>query len=133
MLYVFWNTSLILIYSSSEWSEEEKSLKLSLIYLIPFFSMYLHSFKNTYRYYISSFLTAESKVITAKQVWLESTFGIFLSQKSVTSSPWDFILVFKNYLLQTGSLSNSFFISALTLSRIISSSIKKYINLVCPS
>ena len=34
-----------LVYSSSE--SEEKSLKFSLICLITFFSMYLHSFKNT--------------------------------------------------------------------------------------
>ena len=46
------NINLIaLIYSSLELldsSEEEKSLKLSLICLITVFSMYLHSFKNTY-------------------------------------------------------------------------------------
>ena len=41
-----------LIYSSSSSSdslEEEKSHKLSLICLINFFSMYLHSFKNSFR------------------------------------------------------------------------------------
>ena len=36
----------IKIYSSSDSSEEEKSLKGSLICLITFFLMYLHSFKN---------------------------------------------------------------------------------------
>ena len=36
-----------LIYSLSDSSEEEKSLKLSLICLITFLSMYLHSFKST--------------------------------------------------------------------------------------
>ena len=30
---------------------------------------------------------AESKLTTAKQVWLESTVGIFLSRKSATPSP----------------------------------------------
>ena len=38
---------------------------------------------------------AESKLITAKQVWLESSLGILSSEKSITSSLWDFILVFK--------------------------------------
>ena len=37
------------IYSSSDSSEEEKSRKLSLICVITFFSMYLHSFKNICR------------------------------------------------------------------------------------
>ena len=32
-------------------------------------------------------MRAESKLITAKQVWFEPTLGIFLSKKSVTSSP----------------------------------------------
>ena len=39
----------ILIYFSSDSLEEEKALILLLICLITFFSMYLHSFKNTCR------------------------------------------------------------------------------------
>ena len=36
-------------YFSSDSSEEQKSLKLSLMYLITFLSTYLHSFENTCR------------------------------------------------------------------------------------
>ena len=39
----------ILIYFSSDTLEEEKALRLLLICLITFFSMYLNSFKNTCR------------------------------------------------------------------------------------
>ena len=45
---------------------------------------------------------AESKLITAKQVWLDSILGIFYHKNlSVTSSTWDFILVFTNSSLKT--------------------------------
>ena len=40
----FLKKELILIYSSSDSSEEKKLFKLSLICLITFFSWYLHSF-----------------------------------------------------------------------------------------
>ena len=45
-----------------------------------FFSIYLHSFKNICEQQLSSFWRAEYKLITAKQVRLESPLGIFLSK-----------------------------------------------------
>ena len=44
-------------------------------------------------------MRSESKVITAKQAWLEFAFETLLKQKSVTSLLRDFIFVLKNSLL----------------------------------
>ena len=42
----FLKKELTLIYTSSDSSEEKELLKFTLICLIPFFSTYMHSFKN---------------------------------------------------------------------------------------
>ena len=56
------------------------------------------------------FLGEESKLITAKQVWLESNLGISLSQKFVTLSTIRSYFGFQNFFY-VDRLANKFFLS----------------------
>ena len=125
-----------LIYSPSESSGELS--KLAVICLITFFPMYLHSLKTL--------------VDKSSHLFWEQNPSWLLLNKYDQSPPLEslysknlfitirFILVFKKILLRTGWLSNYFLISEMTLSQILlyfsnklSSSMKKYIHLFCPS
>ena len=122
--------------SSSDSSEQEKSIKLSL-------SNYF--FQCIYT--LSEILGNNDFYLSWEQalIWLllnkcESPPQEFFTIKVFNFITMRFCFGFERKLLQTGSLSNSFFISELTFSQIVlyfsnksSSSIIKYILLVCPS
>ena len=70
-----------LIYSSSDSSEEEKSLKLWLMCLIILSQCTYTVLKALAESHLRNYTLLESKLITAKQVWLKFTLEIFYYKK----------------------------------------------------
>ena len=103
------------------------------------FSMFSHFFKNTHEQQFSSFLREGSTLSTAKHVLLEHAFRNFFILKICSFMTLRFYFSFQIFFIIDrfaikffSNISNDFISNSIIFNK-SSSSIKKYMHLVCPS